>query len=66
VLESLVDSLKEFPLLLVVTVLLSQLDSVFEKWLLVSVLVVVVPLELLVAVVVYGANSVVYELVPWL
>jgi len=35
VLESLVDSLKELPLLLVLTVLLSQLDSVFEKWLLV-------------------------------
>lgn len=26
----------------------------------------VVPLELLVVVVVFGANSVVYELVPWL
>lgn len=35
VLESLVDSLKELPLLLVLTVLLSQLDFVFEKWLLV-------------------------------
>jgi len=30
-----VDSLKELPLLSVLTVLLSQLDSVFEKWLLV-------------------------------
>ena len=29
------DSLKELPLLLVLTVLLSQLDSVFEKLLLV-------------------------------
>ena len=33
-LEALVDSLKELPLVLVLTVLLSQLDSVFEKLLL--------------------------------
>ena len=58
------NSLKELPLLLVLTWAVSQLDSVFEKLLVVWVLVVVVSLDRLVLVVVFGANSVVYELVP--
>lgn len=59
VVESLIDSSKDSPLLLVLLVLLSQFDSMFERLLRVRELVFVVPLALLVVVVLYGATSLV-------